>query len=159
MPRRKHYSIAKDRGLRALIIKAIMTINMEEFSETRAIKEDLIETSYIGSNPTLVGTNGEAYYDLKNQQWFYRITGTEDFFRVHAKSLECNNEKGLMRCEYVGLNKLASGDGKAFFDEDENIWMFKPTNGKELFRVKNEKSLKFRRDEEFGGGSENSLDA
>lgn len=125
-----------------------MTLKLEEFSETRAVRETLIETRYLGDVEGLKGTSGGASYDLKNSQWYYKPEGAEEFYKVNGEDLSCNEEKGWMRCTYAGVNPRIGKEGRAYFSEDDNSWMFKPTGSKELFRV-GEGSLTFIRDKDL----------
>jgi len=127
-----------------------MSLQVEEFSENRAVKENLIETKYRGRNAEIKGTSGGAYLNLKDNQWFYKPEGGEEFYRVDGKNLSCNEENGWVKCEYTGANKLfgLSKTGKAYFDEVEGVWFYKPSGGKELFRVKDDGSLRFARDKD-----------
>ena len=125
-------------------------LKIDTESNERAEREALIETKYIGKTATLVGTTGDCFYHIKDDQWFYRPAGEEDFYRVDAKNLSCNEENGWIKCNYKGYNSTIGKTGKAYFDDVENVWMYKPKGGKELFRVQ-DASLTFLRDKDVEG--------
>lgn len=120
--------------------------------ENRAEKEVLIETKYLGNHKEIINTSGSCYF--KDGVWFYTPAGEEEEeYRVDGKNLECNVLEGWIKCVYVGskrnwlTNKVQDViEGKAYFDEDFNVWMFKPKGNKELFRMNNGGNLKFFRD-------------
>lgn len=132
------------------IEKQNMTINLDTFAESVAAKESLIDTKYIGSNPTLRGKAGGAVLDVTNAQWYFKPKGSDELYRVDGKSLDCNAENGWIKCNYVGDNKLfgLNKTGKAYFDDALKVWMFKPSGSKELFRVKEDANLVFLRDKD-----------
>lgn len=128
-----------------------MALQIEELLDTRASKESFVDTKYTGKNPTLKGTAGDCYYDSVNSQWYYRPNKNGDnWFRVDGKNLSCNEDNGWIKCEYLGENKLfgLNRNGKAYFDEGENLWIFKPRGSKELFRIPQDSNLKFQRDKD-----------
>ena len=128
-----------------------MALQVEEYSETQATKETLIDTKYNGKNSEIRGKEGEAYLRLADNQWMFRPNGTksDNWFRVDGKNLSCNEENGWIRCQYTGANSLfgLSKTGKAYFDEEVNSWIFKPKGSKDEFRV-GELSLQFIRDKD-----------
>lgn len=125
-----------------------MTLKIEEIFGKRADRETLIETKYIGDKEELKGTEGEAWLDVKNNQWYYKPFNSDepDGYRVHGYNLSCNDTNGWIKCEYVGTNTHAGKFGKASFDEKENVWIYRPKGSKDDFRITNESSLKFIRD-------------
>lgn len=54
-----------------------------------------IETTYTGKSPTLIdkttgkGKKGKAYYNVKDDQWYFRPVDSIDWFRVHTNNLDC----------------------------------------------------------------------
>ncbi len=127
-----------------------MTIDVDTFAEKTAIKEELVDTKYIGSTKSLRGKKGGATFDATNKQWYFKPVGDTEFYRVDGKSLECNAENGWIKCDYTGTSNLfgLSKTGKAFFDDVANVWMFKPKGSKELFRVSDGSHLTFLRDKD-----------
>jgi hypothetical protein len=130
-----------------------MTIGTELFGQDISQKEQFIETSYTGNTKDLAGTDGEAYYQIQDRQWFYRPFGFEkdDWYRVKATNLSCNDENGYIKCNYIGRNSHFPKTGKAFFSEEEGIWYYRSLSIKDLYRVPNESSLEFIRDKDKGG--------
>lgn len=105
-----------------------MGIQQSETSENRAEQYSLIETKYTGDNPELKGTKGEAYFDANLNQWFYRTEEAErgeGFRSVDAKEIECAADKGWLKGNYVGLRSI-SKQGKAYWDENLNMWNYRP---------------------------------
>jgi len=121
---------------------------MEELSEFRATRETLIETKYNGKNTDIRGKMGEAYLNLKDNQWFFRPSGSEEWYRVDGKNLSCNEENGWIKCNYNGYNPTIGKSGKAYFDEEANVWFYKPQGSKELFRAGQGGNLTFLRDKD-----------
>jgi len=119
--------------------------------EIRAEKEVVINTKYLGNHANIKNTEGTCYY--KDGVWFYTPAGEDEEYRVDGKNLDCNTQDGWIRCLYSGdkrnwLNNkvLTEVEGKAYFDEDDNVWKFKPKGNKELFRMSDGGNLKFFRD-------------
>lgn len=125
-------------------------LNIEIADERTARRETFIETDYIGSVRELLGTSGVCYLHLKDGQWMYRPEGADedDWYRVKGVNLSCNNENGWIKCDYLGKNGLFGATGKAFFNEVENVWFYKPKGSKDLFRAGDGKNLKFLRDKD-----------
>lgn len=133
-----------------------MALQVELLDEKTAPREELVETKYLGKNSLITGKEGEAFCNTKSGQWYFRLVGEEDWFRVDGKNLSCNQENGWLNAKYKGLNKvIADKDGKVMFSEEQNSWIFKPKGGKkdDLFRV-GEKSLTFLRDVDLTDDSE-----
>ena len=118
------------------------------YDEETSPKEDLIATKYNGNHVDLKGKDGDAYINLSDNQWFFRVKGEKEFYRVLGKNLSCNEENGWIKCSYNGVNPQIGKSGKAYFDEDENVWMYKPKGGKELYRLGQGNNLAFERDKD-----------
>lgn len=112
-------------------------IKQDDWSTELARKESLIETDYVGSNADLRGSFGEAYYDLANSRWNYRPSGGEVFYIVDSKELSCSNDDGWVKGIYSGA-KFIPKTGKAYWDEKEELWVYKPNGKKELYKVREE---------------------
>lgn len=111
-----------------------MGINVEEKSNCIAPKEDLIETKYIGTDPTLKKTIGQAFLDIPNNQWNYRPFGTFKFVKVAARALDCANDSGWVNGSYLGAKNI-SKVGKAYWSEQEDAWVYKPKGQQKTFVI------------------------
>lgn len=125
-----------------------MKIADNMYDEATAQREDLIATKYNGNHPDLKGKSGGAYLKLADNQWFFRPDGGKEDYRVLGKNLSCNEENGWVKCSYSGGNPQIGKNGKAYFDEDEGVWMYKPKGGKELYRLGQGNNLAFERDKD-----------
>lgn len=103
-------------------------------AEVRETRESLIETKYVGSNPDLKKTTGEAFLDVPNNQWKYRPFGTKKWLKVAAKELDCANDSGWVRGEYSGPKSIGR-EGKAYWSELEDTWVYKPKGGQKTFVI------------------------
>lgn len=112
-------------------------IKQDDWSTKVARKESLIETNYVGKNTDLRGSFGEAYYDIPNGRWNYRPNGSDAFVIVDSKELDCSNDDGWVRGIYGGA-KYIPKTGKAYWDETEEIWIYKPNGKKETYKVREE---------------------
>jgi hypothetical protein len=125
-------------------------LQVAEMADSTEVRETLIETPYLGTHPRLAGTTGEAYQDLQNGGiWCYRPKGLKTFYKVNVKNLDVMQENGWIKCSYLGDRPFGK-EGKAQFDEDADCWLYKPKGTQDLYRIKNEANLKFRRDEDTG---------
>jgi hypothetical protein len=124
-----------------------MAFDVEELAEVTAQRENLIETKYLGKEPKLKGTTGEAYLDLGSNQWKYRpFKQTVKFYNVAAKELDCANDSGWVKGEYFGPRPIGL-EGKAYWSEGEDAWVYKPKGQQRTFVIP-EKEFKMRRDED-----------
>lgn len=124
-----------------------MSITVAEMSENRGEREALIETKYVGSNPSFKGTTGEAYLDIPNNQWKYRpYKSTVKFHNVEAKEIDCANDSGWVKGEYLGSRAIPKF-GKATWDEGEDAWVYKPKGLQRTFIIP-EEQFKMQRDED-----------
>ena len=126
-----------------------MALKLEEMSSSVAVRETLVETNYLGNHPTLIGTSGHAYYKKSGNFWAYRPTQGKNFYKMkNSLDLDCNVEYSWVKCDYVGLNTAIPKTGKASFDESLDAWIYKSQGKQDTFVIKNDSSLKFKRDED-----------
>jgi hypothetical protein len=117
-----------------------------EIENAQAPKESLIETAYIGEGKFLKGTKGEAFFDFTKNTWSYRpFQGMWN--RVEANELECSNDLGWVRGNYLGQRNI-SKVGKAYWSEADEAWVYKPKGLQRTFIVQ-EKDFEMVRDEDY----------
>lgn len=132
-----------------------MSISQDDISEKQAVREQLVETSYIGTHSQLKGTSGEAFFHLQNGYWGYRPFGWENFVKItNPSDLDCNAKVSWIRCTYDGINPSIRGTkGKATFNEEINAWLYKPEGSQMEYRIVNDSSFNFIRDKDVNLGT------
>lgn len=112
-----------------------MGIKVDDLSLIQA-QSSFIETKYIGKDERFKKTIGEAYLDLPNNQWKYRpYKSTVNFHNVDAKDIDCANDKGWVRGEYKGKNVNIKKEGKAYWIEGKEVWVYKPKGLQKTFEI------------------------
>ena len=125
-------------------------------AEFRQAKENLIETEYLGDARDFCDTRGEAFYDVKINKWKFRPFGDEMFHIVDPDELDCANDSGYLKGEYVGAKSIKR-EGKASWDEERELWGYIPKGTKRVFYIP-EEDFKIRRDEDVVDVDEDLLD-
>lgn len=125
-----------------------MGLKIAETANRREQRESFIETSYLGKEPNLFATQGEAFYDLLTSSWKYRpFNQGVEFFKVAANELSCANDSGWVKGEYLGAKNLTK-IGKASWNEVAECWDYKPKGAQKTVQIP-EGEFKMVRDEDY----------
>lgn len=125
-----------------------MGLNIDLEGEFLGKRETLIETKYLGNEPKLNGTTGEAFYDAPNGTWKYRPYKQDlTFHKVSATDLDCANDSGWVKGEYTGTKEI-NREGKATWNESTEMWDYKPKGFPRVIQIP-ENDFVMGRDEDY----------
>jgi len=85
-------------------MRLVHYINAEELEQE--LDNNYIETRYTGKTPTLlerddngiirtdkkgrpIGKKGQAYFNVKDDQWYFRVSVYSDWIRVNPDNIDC----------------------------------------------------------------------